>query len=83
MAVVGTVSVDKVTTQFDIWSQAALVLATLGSGAVGWFLGTFAQSNREGRLLVHENRVYCRKHGALVTVTPAGLYCPIHRKVIA
>jgi hypothetical protein len=83
VAIVGTVSVDKVITQFDIWSQATLVLATLGSGAVGWFLGTFAQSNREGGLLVYENRVSCRKHGMLVTVTPAGLYCPIHRKVIA
>ena len=83
ISVVGTVSVDKVITQFDIWSQAALVLATLGSGAVGWFLGAFAQSPRGGGLLVYENRVYCRKHGVLVTLTPAGFYCPVHRKVIA
>jgi hypothetical protein len=83
VSVVGTVSVGKVITQFDIWSQAALVVATLGSGAVGWFLGTFAQSPRQGALLVYENKVYCRKHGVLVTLTPAGLYCPVHRKVVA
>ena len=83
VSVVGTVTIDKVETQYDIWSQAALLLATLGSGAVGWFLGKFADSQKGDNLFVYGNTVYCRKHHVPVTVTQAGFYCPIHRKVIA
>jgi hypothetical protein len=81
--VIGTISVDKVITQFDIVSQLAIILATLVASLLGAGVGAFLQSRREGGLLVHENRVYCRKHGVLVSLTPAGLYCPVHRKVIA
>jgi len=78
--VIGTISVDKVITQFDIVSQPAIIVATLVASLLGAGAGAFLQSRREGGLLVHENRVYCRKHGVLVSLTPSWALLPRSQK---
>ena len=83
VAIVGNVSVAKLVSQFDVTSLIAAALATIVAGVLGAGVGAFMQSRREGGLLVYGNAVYCKKHGVPVTVTPAGLYCSVHRKVIA
>jgi ABC-type dipeptide/oligopeptide/nickel transport system permease component len=83
VSIVGNVTVEKVVTQFDVTSLIVGVLATIVAAVLGTGVGVFIQSRRDSGLLVQGNAVYCRKHGVLVTITPAGLYCPIHKKVIA
>jgi hypothetical protein len=78
----GSVSVEKVVSQFDVTSLVAAMFATVAASILGAGVGAYIQSRRQGSVLAYGNRIYCRKHGVPVTITPAGIYCPSHGKII-
>jgi len=82
VSIVGVVNVEKVITQFDITSLVAVVVGTIVASLLGAGVGAFIQSRREGALVVRGNTIYCRRHGTPVTITPVGVYCPVHGRII-